>query len=125
MVEQKIGDVKVADTMIAQQRHMIGQCFRFCWQAINSFIKDLGITRAEGGIHFHKLEHAVRADADANAPRCLAVLRPLRVVITNLAEDHYVEVEAKVRNNHRAGLSSRKSRNRITRILISCSDSDL
>jgi glutaminyl-tRNA synthetase len=42
------------------------------------------------------MEHAVRADADANAPRCLAELRPLRVVITNLPEDHFVEVEAKV-----------------------------
>ena len=65
-------------------------------QAVNNFIRDLGITRAEGGIHFHKLEHAVRGDADANAPRCLAVLRPLRVVITNLPEDHFVEVDAKV-----------------------------
>ena len=54
------------------------------WQAINSFIRDLFITRAEGGIHFHKLEHAVRGDADANTPRCLGMLRPLRVVITNL-----------------------------------------
>ena len=82
----------------AQQWSLLG-----VWrQAINSFIRDLGITRAEGGIHFHKLEHAVRADADANAPRCLAVLRPLRVVITNLAEDHYVEVDAKVSPTSRA-----------------------
>ena len=64
------------------------------WQTINSFIRDLGITRAEGGLHFHKMEHALRTDADAHAPRCLAMLRPLRVVITHLPEDHFVEVEA-------------------------------
>ncbi len=30
------------------------------WQAINSFCRELGVTRSEGGVHFHKLEHAVR-----------------------------------------------------------------
>jgi hypothetical protein len=54
------------------------------WQTINSFIRNLGITRAESGLHFHKVEHVICADADANAPRCLGMLRPLCVVITNL-----------------------------------------
>ena len=39
----------------------------------------------------------VRSDADQNAPRCLAVLRPLRVVLVNLPEDHFGEVAARVR----------------------------
>ena len=42
----------------------------------------------------------VRSDADAHAPRCLAVLRPLRVVLVNLPEGHFTEVAARVRRHH-------------------------
>lgn len=63
--------------------------------AINTFCKEIGISRSEGEIHPHKLEHHIRADLDASSARSLAVLRPLRVVITNLPDDHMEEVEAK------------------------------
>ena len=45
----------------------------------------------------HKLDHHVRAELDTNARRSLAVLRPLRLVLTNLSADHCVNVHAKVR----------------------------
>lgn len=64
--------------------------------AINNFCKEIGVTRSEGEVHPHRLEHHIRADLDAGSPRVLGVLRPLRVVITNLPEGHYEEVEAKV-----------------------------
>ena len=64
--------------------------------AVNAFCRGLGITRAEGEIHPHRLEHHIRADLDAIAPRALGVLRPLKVVIKNLPEDHFEEVDAKV-----------------------------
>ena len=64
--------------------------------AINDFCRGLGITRAEGEIHLHRLEHHIRADLDATAPRSLAVLRPLRISISNLPKNHFEEVEAKV-----------------------------
>ncbi len=63
--------------------------------AINAFCKDVGITRSDGEVHPHRLEHFVRADLDAGSPRALGVLRPLRVRLTNLPADHYEEVEAK------------------------------
>ena len=66
-------------------------------QAINSFCRELGITRAESAVHLHKLDYHIRLDLDANSPRCLAVLRPLRVVLTNLPEDHHTIYDAKVR----------------------------
>lgn len=65
-------------------------------QAINAFCRDIGITRAEGEVHPHRLEHFIRADLDATSPRALGVLRPLRVVITNLPDDYYEEADAKV-----------------------------
>uniref|UniRef100_A0A7S0R5T3 glutamine--tRNA ligase n=2 Tax=Chlamydomonas leiostraca TaxID=1034604 RepID=A0A7S0R5T3_9CHLO len=64
--------------------------------AINNFCREIGITRNENVIPMHKLEHHVRSDLDATSPRTLAVLRPLKLVITNLAEDHFQEVDAKV-----------------------------
>ncbi|KAL6761426.1 tRNA synthetases class I, catalytic domain-containing protein [Haematococcus lacustris] len=64
--------------------------------AINSFCREIGISRTENIIHMHKLEHLIRADLDATSPRVLAVLRPLKVVITNLEESHYEEVDAKL-----------------------------
>lgn len=45
-------------------------------------------------IPYHKLEHHVRAHLDATSPRALAVLRPLRVVITNVPEGHCEGVAA-------------------------------
>lgn len=63
--------------------------------AINAFCRDIGITRSEGEVHPHRLEHFVRTDLDANSPRALGVLRPLRVVISNLPDSHFEEVEAK------------------------------
>ena len=66
-------------------------------QAINSFCRELGITRAESAVHLHKLDYHIRLDLDASSPRCLAVLRPLRVVLINLLEDHHTMYAAKVR----------------------------
>lgn len=72
----------------------------FLLQAINNFCREIGITRAEGEVHLHKLDYHIRLDLDATAPRSLAVLRPLKVVITNLPDDHFEEVEAKVQQTN-------------------------
>jgi glutaminyl-tRNA synthetase len=54
--------------------------------AINSFCREIGITRNANVVPYHKLEHHVRAHLDAASPRALAVLRPLKVILTNLPE---------------------------------------
>lgn len=64
--------------------------------SINAFCREIGITRNDNIVHMHKLEHHIRTALDASAPRALAVLRPLKVVITNLPDGHFEEVEAKV-----------------------------
>ncbi|GFR51525.1 hypothetical protein Agub_g13941 [Astrephomene gubernaculifera] len=63
--------------------------------SINAFCRDIGITRNENIIALHRLEHHVRSELDATSPRTLAVLRPLKVVITNMPADHFEEVEAR------------------------------
>eukprot|EP00879_Flechtneria_rotunda_P016202 GHRR01016947.1.p1 GENE.GHRR01016947.1~~GHRR01016947.1.p1 ORF type:complete len:386 (+),score=110.34 GHRR01016947.1:993-2150(+) len=56
--------------------------------SINAFCKEIGITRNANVIPYHKLEHHIRSYLDADSPRTLAVLRPLRVVLTNVPEQH-------------------------------------
>ena len=55
--------------------------------ALLSFCKDVGITRADGGeVQYQLLDHHVRTDVDPLSRRCLAVLRPLKLAITNEVE---------------------------------------
>ncbi|XP_049851488.1 probable glutamine--tRNA ligase isoform X2 [Schistocerca gregaria] len=56
-------------------------------RAINRFCEDVGVTRADGVfIPISRLEHALREDLDSRAPRLMAVLYPLKVIISNLDE---------------------------------------
>ncbi|QBB71657.1 glutamine--tRNA ligase/YqeY domain fusion protein [Pseudolysobacter antarcticus] len=56
--------------------------------AIRTFWQRAGVTKQTSVIEYSVLENCVREDLDANAPRRLAVLDPLRLVLTNLAETH-------------------------------------
>ncbi len=55
---------------------------------IRTFCERIGVTKQNSVIEFSVLENCVREDLDASAPRRLAVLDPLRVVIDNLPADH-------------------------------------
>jgi glutaminyl-tRNA synthetase len=62
--------------------------------AVRRFCEDVGIAKRDNTIQLERLEHAVREDLNANAPRVLAVLNPLRVVIENYPEDRVEELDA-------------------------------
>jgi glutamyl/glutaminyl-tRNA synthetase len=66
-------------------------------QAINNFCLEMGITRNETEIPLHKLEYHIRTEAEATAPRSLAVLNPLRLLLTNIPEDSVQTVDCRVR----------------------------
>jgi glutaminyl-tRNA synthetase len=55
--------------------------------AIRDFCDRIGVTRSDNRVEMAALESAIRDDLDAKAPRAMAVLRPLRVVIDNWPED--------------------------------------
>lgn len=57
-------------------------------QILHNFIRRVGISRNENLIKYELLEHCARRWLDENARRCMAVLEPLRVVITNVPEDY-------------------------------------
>ncbi|WP_211828297.1 glutamine--tRNA ligase/YqeY domain fusion protein [Kistimonas asteriae] len=54
--------------------------------AIRKFCDMIGVTRSDGIVDVAMLEHAIRDDLNENAARAMAVLNPLKVVITNLPE---------------------------------------
>ena len=56
--------------------------------AIRTFCERLGVTKQNSVIEFGVLEGCVREELDAHAPRRMAVLDPLRLVITNLPAGH-------------------------------------
>jgi glutaminyl-tRNA synthetase len=56
--------------------------------AIRAFWERIGISKQNSLIDLGVLEGCVREDLDARAPRRMAVLDPLKLVITNLAADH-------------------------------------
>jgi len=56
--------------------------------AIRNFWERAGISKQVSTIEYSVLEACVREELDANAPRRLAVLDPIKLVITNLAEGH-------------------------------------
>ena len=55
---------------------------------IRLLIERLGISKQNSVIDYAIFENCVREDLDAKAPRRMAVLDPLKLVIANLPEDH-------------------------------------
>ena len=62
--------------------------------ALRSFAYHIGVTKYNGLTDVAVLEHAIRSDLNTNALRRLAVLRPLKVVITNYPEGQTEELSA-------------------------------
>ncbi|WP_148253915.1 glutamine--tRNA ligase/YqeY domain fusion protein [Aidingimonas lacisalsi] len=55
--------------------------------SIRKFCEMIGVTRADGGlVDIAMLYHAIRSDLEDNAPRAMCVLKPLKVVLTNVPE---------------------------------------
>jgi len=55
-------------------------------QAIADFQERVGVSRAESTVDLAMLEHCIRQELETTAPRLMAVLDPVRVVITNWQE---------------------------------------
>ncbi len=62
-------------------------------QAIRDFCERIGVAKKDSMVDVALFEHCVREDLNASAPRVMAVLRPLKVVIENYPEDKTEEFE--------------------------------
>ena len=63
-------------------------------EAIRNFCGAIGVSKTNGTIELGLLEHYLREDLNKRAPRVMAVLRPLRVVIDNYPEGQVEELDA-------------------------------
>ncbi len=63
-------------------------------EAIRNFAERVGVAKNNSVVDIALLEHCVREDLNKRAPRVMAVLRPLRVVIDNYPEGRTEELEA-------------------------------
>ena len=63
-------------------------------EAIRAFCERIGVSRRDGVVDVTLLEHAVREDLNARCPRVMGVLRPLKVIVENLAEGEVVTFDA-------------------------------
>ena len=64
-------------------------------EAIRTFCREIGISKSNSTVDSQYLEHFIREDLIKKAPRTMAVLRPLKVIITNYEEGktEYLEAE--------------------------------
>ena len=61
-------------------------------RSIREFCARIGVAKKENTIDVAQLEHAVREDLNTTAPRAMAVLRPLKLVLTNYPDGQVEEV---------------------------------
>jgi glutaminyl-tRNA synthetase len=60
--------------------------------SIREFCKRIGVTKQENMIEFGSLESCIRDDLNENAPRAMAVLDPIKLVIENFGEEETLTV---------------------------------
>ncbi|MBF0228271.1 MAG: glutamine--tRNA ligase/YqeY domain fusion protein [Desulfamplus sp.] len=63
-------------------------------EAIRNFCNIIGVSKKESRIDVGLLENCLRDDLNDNAPRVMAVLRPLKVTIENWEQNRIEELEA-------------------------------
>jgi glutaminyl-tRNA synthetase len=63
-------------------------------EAIRNFCRRVGVSKTNGTTELGLLEYFLREDLNKRAPRVMAVLRPLRVVIDNYPENQVEDMEA-------------------------------
>jgi len=75
-------------------------------ESIRNFCERIGVARRDSTVDMALLEHSVREDLNKRAPRVMAVLQPLKVVIENYPEDREEMLEA-VNNPEDPGMGMR------------------
>ncbi|TNF45561.1 glutamine--tRNA ligase, partial [bacterium] len=63
-------------------------------ESIRNFSERIGVAKANSVVDVALLEHSIRDDLNTKAPRVMAVLKPLKVVIVNYPEGQVEELDA-------------------------------
>ena len=65
--------------------------------ALRDFCERIGITKKDSVIEMGVLENCIREELNTNSPRAMAVINPIKVIITNYPKDQTEKLDA---NNH-------------------------
>lgn len=76
-------------------------------ESIRDFCARIGVAKKENVIDMAQLEHSVREDLNVRAPRVMAVLKPLKVVLTNYPEGQVEQLDV-INNPENAAAGTRK-----------------
>ncbi len=76
-------------------------------ESLRRFCEIIGVTKFDGITDIALLEHVIREQLNEEAPRRLAVLDPLKVIITNYPENHREELDC-INNPQDPGAGTRK-----------------
>ncbi len=76
-------------------------------ESIRKFIERIGVAKRESMVDIALLDHCVREDLNKKAPRVMAVIRPLKVIIENYPEGETEELDA-VNNPEDPSMGTRK-----------------
>lgn len=63
-------------------------------EAIRAFAEKIGVAKTNSRVEISLLEHSIRDDLNYRAPRVMAVVRPLKLVIDNYPEGQVEELDA-------------------------------
>jgi len=88
-------------TLAAQRRRGVPPA------AFRTLAREIGLTRRNITVELARFEHAIRTELNRTAPRVMAVLDPLKVVIENWPAGHVEEFEA-INNPEDPGAGTRK-----------------
>ena len=75
--------------------------------AIRTFCERIGVAKRNSTVDIAMLEHCLREDLNKRAPRVMAVLRPLKIVLENYPEGQVEQLDA-VNNPEDPAMGSRK-----------------
>jgi glutaminyl-tRNA synthetase len=76
-------------------------------KSIRTFLDRVGVAKRDSVVDIALLEHCLREDLNKTAPRVMAVLRPLKVVIENYPEGQVEQLEA-INNPEDASMGTRQ-----------------
>jgi glutaminyl-tRNA synthetase len=76
-------------------------------EAVRVFCEKIGVAKSNSTVDVALLEHCIREDLNRKAPRVMAVLHPLKVVIDNYPADQVEELDAEI-NPENPDLGTRK-----------------
>nr|WP_206186545.1 glutamine--tRNA ligase/YqeY domain fusion protein [Thermoflavimicrobium daqui] len=70
-------------------------------ESIQNFIEEIGLIKHQSTVDIAMLEHFIRQDLQTKVPSAMAILNPLKVVITNYPEDEfeYLPIENNAKND--------------------------